>query len=324
MDEGDEKAIYTSSLHVKETFIFKLQPYGCGIMKRAEVGYTILEGDCLKYLKAGAIKNIHLTFFDPPYNQGKDYNYFDDEQDPEKYWSWIKAIFQEILKVTVKGGALYFMQREKNAEFMLSALREAGWAYQNLIIWRKKTSAVPSKIRFGKKYQIIAFATKGRSPRVFNRLRINPPLPANYSYERENGMFVTDIWTDIREMTSGYLAGREVFRDKEGNRIHLQQSPVALLLRVILSSSKPGDTIFDPMAGTGTTPVAAFQLHRNSIAIEIDPNYVKLIKRRLENIRSADAIPRYYEDYEFTPNLDEIWGTTYKTKQQKLIHASSR
>ncbi|MEA2090505.1 MAG: site-specific DNA-methyltransferase [Thermoproteota archaeon] len=293
-------------------------------MKRKEVSYKILQGDCVEYLKAGSIKNIHLTFFDPPYNQGKDYDYFDDEQDPERYWGWIKEIFEGIRKATVKGGAIYFMQREKNTEFLLNALREAGWTFQNLIIWRKKTSAIPSKIRFGKSYQVIAFATKGKKSRVFNRLRINPPLPPSYKYERENGMFTTDVWTDIRELTSGYFAGDEALRDKEGNRIHLQQSPVALLLRIILSSSLPGDTVFDPMAGTGTALVTAYQLNRNSIGIEIDPNYVKLINRRLRTIRSADDVSKYYGDYEFTPNLEKIWGTTYKTKQKRLLYADSK
>src|SRR3989338_3229794 len=97
------------------------------------------------------------------------------------------------------GGAIYFMQREKNTEYVL----------QNLIIWKKKTSAVPCSNKFGKHYQIIAFATKGKNPRVFNRLRINPPLPPAYKYEREDGMYVTDVWDDIRELTSGYFAGDE-------------------------------------------------------------------------------------------------------------------
>ena len=63
--------------------------------------------------------------------------------------------------------------------------------------------------RFGKHYQVIAFATKGKTPRVFHRLRIDPPLPAGYKHARENGMFVTDVWDDIRELTSGYFAGDE-------------------------------------------------------------------------------------------------------------------
>jgi DNA modification methylase len=180
---------------------------------------------------------------------------------------------------------------------------------QNLIIWKKKTSAVPVASKFGKHYQILAYATKGEKARVFNRLRISPPLPANYKFERENGIYVTDVWDDIRELTSGYFAGDEAIRDEKGERFHKQQSPIVLLLRIILSSSKVGDTVFDPFAGTGTTLVTAHQVGRNSIGIEIDPKNAAMIENRLEEIREADSVEKYYQDYSYTENLSEIWGT---------------
>jgi site-specific DNA-methyltransferase (adenine-specific) len=68
----------------------------------------------------------------------------------------------------------------------LKMLRETNWTFQNLIIWKKKTSAVPSNIRFSKQYQIIVFATKGKKPRVFNKLRIDYPLSPNHKYPRKN------------------------------------------------------------------------------------------------------------------------------------------
>ncbi|MDF2955705.1 MAG: DNA modification methylase [Candidatus Alkanophagales archaeon MCA70_species_2] len=271
------------------------------------VDCQILCGDCLSYLKQGAIQGVHLTFLDPPFNQGKDYNYFDDEQHPKVYWRWLKEVIGLIYKATVNGGAIYFMQREKNVGWMMKVLTETGWTFQNLIIWKKFTSAVPCSFRFGKQYQVIVFATKGAKPRVFNKLRIDYPLRPNYKYKRANGIYVTDIWDDIRELTSGYFAGDEALRDEKGNRIHTQQSPVALLLRIILSSTKVGDLVFDPFAGTGTTLVVARQLKRRSIGIEIDPFYVEVIKRRLKSIRPADNILRYRNYYRFTPNLDEIW-----------------
>jgi len=271
------------------------------------VDCQILCGDCLSYLKQGAIQGVHLTFLDPPFNQGKDYNYFDDEQHPKVYWRWLKEVIGLIYKATVNGGAIYFMQREKNVGWMMKVLTETGWTFQNLIIWKKFTSAVPCSFRFGKQYQVIVFATKGAKPRVFNKLRIDYPLRPNYKYKRANGIYVTDIWDDIRELTSGYFAGDEALRDEKGNRIHTQQSPVALLLRIILSSTKVGDLVFDPFAGTGTTLVVARQLKRRSIGIEIDPFYVEVIKRRLKSIRPADNILKYRNYYRFTPNLDEIW-----------------
>jgi DNA modification methylase len=267
----------------------------------------VIQGDCLEYLRRGLVRDVSLTFLDPPYNQGKDYRYFDDDQEPEVYWNWLKEILRYIYNATVSGGAIYFMQREKNVEQMMRILRETGWTFQNMIIWKKFTSAVPSEFRFGKQYQVIIFATKGKRPRVFNRLRIDYPLMPWQKYERKDGMYVTDVWDDIRELTSGYFAGDEALRDEKGERIHKQQSPVALLLRIILSSTVPGDLVFDPMAGTGTTLVVAQQLKRRSIGIEIDPFYIEVIKRRLIMKRKADNILKYRSYYRYTPNLDEIW-----------------
>jgi DNA modification methylase len=173
---------------------------------------------------------------------------------------------------------------------------------------------VPCSNKFGKHYQIIAYAIKGRKPRVFNRLRINPPLPPSYKFERENGMYVTDVWDDIRELTSGYFAGDEAIRTIDGSRFHKQQTPIQLLLRIILSSTNPNDTVLDPFAGSGTTLVVAEQLKRNSIGIEKDKENLRCIGNRLKIIRESDDVQRFYREYIYTENLDEIWGYTVDTK----------
>jgi len=223
------------------------------------------------------------------------------------YWQMMRDVCARVWNLTTEGGAIYFMQREKNTEAVLRYLRETGWTLQNLVIWTKRTSAVPNTIRYGKQYQVIAFATKGKRPRVFNRLRIDLPLRPEHKIPRENGVFVTDVWDDIRELTSGYFAGDEALRNGNNERAHKQQSPIALLLRIILSSTQPGDLVLDPFAGTGTTLVVAEQIGRSSIGIEIDPKNVKLIEKRLEEQRTPDSIARLREYYRFTPGLDGIW-----------------
>jgi DNA modification methylase len=271
--------------------------------------YKILTGSCFEFLEDGKeLGKVHLTFLDPPFNQNKDYKFHDDNLAAEDYWQFMRDVCLRVFAISAEGGAVYFMQREKNTEEVLRCLRETGWTLQNLIIWKKKTSAVPVAGKYGKHYQVLAYGTKGEKARVFNRLRISPPLPANYKYERENGVYVTDIWDDIRELTSGYFAGDEAIRDENGERIHKQQSPIALLLRIILSSSKPGDTVFDPFAGTGTTLVTAFQLKRKSVGIEIDPKNAALIRKRLSSIRESDKVSKYLDEYKHTEGLSKIWG----------------
>lgn len=262
--------------------------------------------DCIEFLK-NTHHTFDLSFLDPPFNQGKEYRVHNDKLDEKEYWDWMREVCKLVYDRTSKGGAIYFMQREKNTEFVLEVLRSSGWTFQNLIIWKKKSSAVPGKCRFGKHYQIIAYCTKGKKERIFNRLRIDPPLLVTEKYARPNGMYVTDVWDDIRELTSGYFAGDEPLRVHNGDRAHKQQSPVQLLARIILSSTKVGDMVYDPFTGTGTTLVVSKQLGRNSIGTEIDPENASLIHERLENMRSSDNIQKFRDDYIFTENLDEIW-----------------
>ena len=268
---------------------------------------------------AYAACELDLTFLDPPFNQAKDYASHDDDMPESKYWDWMKRVCSTVYAQTSDGGAIYFMQREKNSEHVLSCLRESGWTLQNLIIWKKLTSAVPMSRRFGKQYQIIAFATKGGKARVFHRLRIDPPLPSNYKQKRANGMYVTDIWDDIRELTAGYFAGDEALRDADGLRFHKQQAPIALLLRIVLSSSQVGDCVFDPFAGTGTTLVVAQQLGRRGFGVEIDVDNAECIRERLRELRPADAIGRFRDDYRFSENLDEIWGGEVERGKQSVL-----
>ncbi|HUI31512.1 MAG TPA: site-specific DNA-methyltransferase [Candidatus Acidoferrales bacterium] len=276
--------------------------------RRATISYELSNADVIDWFSQNPSKEFHLSFLDPPFNQGKEYKFFDDRLPQEDYWEWMEKTSREIFNRTVNGGAVYFMQREKNTEFVLSTLRKTGWSFQNLIIWKKKTSAVPGTNRYGKQFQVIAYAVKGEKPRVFNRLRISPPLPPEYRRDRDSGIFLTDIWDDIRELTSGYFAGDEAIRMENGKRWHKQQSPIALLLRIIMSSSKVGDTVFDPFAGTGTTLIVAQQLKRNSIGIDIDPENVKLIRRRLREKRNSDDISKYFDYYRYTRGLNSIAG----------------
>ena len=279
----------------------------------------ILSGDCASLLRQHTnIGRIDLTFLDPPFNQDKEYNAWNDSLPEEEYWRWMRDVCEGVHALTSDGGAIYFMQREKNCEYVLRCLRESGWTFQNLIVWKKKTSAVPAMKRYGKHYQVIAFGTKGKTPRLFNRLRIDPPLPAGYKHQRENGVFVTDVWDDIREMTSGYFAGDEALCDEQGNRAHKQQSPIQLLIRIILSSTNPGDVVLDPFAGSGTTLVVASQLHRKSIGIELDPLNVKIIRDRLAEKRKADDVSRFLKDYACTEGFEAIFGQRKSTLPKSL------
>ena len=178
---------------------------------------------------------------------------------------------------------------------------------------------MPIKHSYGKHYQIIAYAIKGAKPRVFNKLRIDPPLLVTDKYQRQNGMYVTDVWDDIRELTSGYFAGDEPLRFDSGERAHKQQAPVHLLLRILLSSSNMGDLVLDPFAGTGTTLVVAQQLNRNSIGVEIDDVNYNLIKDRMSEIKQSDDVSKFYNYYRYTERLEEVWSKRVLDVSEKKV-----
>jgi DNA methylase. len=89
-------------------------------------------GDCLELLdnstlmQHGVGAEFALTFLGPPFNQGKDYAFFDDELHPEQYWQWLEEIYAKVYALTAEGGTIYFMHRDKNGEQVLRLLPEAG------------------------------------------------------------------------------------------------------------------------------------------------------------------------------------------------------
>ena len=76
-------------------------------------------------------------------------------------------------------------------------------------------------------------------------------------------------------------SGKERIKDEDGNKVHSTQKPIELLKRVILTSTKEGDLILDPMAGTGTTGYVAKMLERGFVMIEKEQEYVEVMVKRL-------------------------------------------
>ena len=92
---------------------------------------------------------------------------------------------------------------------------------------------------------------------------------------------------DVQMRSDWHLAlctGEERLKDADGNKAHPTQKPEALLHRVLLASSKPGDIVLDPFFGTGTTGAAAHRLGRHYVGVERDEGYAKLAAQRIKAI----------------------------------------
>lgn len=264
----------------------------------------VICGDSLNVLPK-LESQFDLVFFDPPFNQNKKYSGHDDKLSDKAYWSWVRTVLLEVYQLTVDGGSIYFMQREKNIPRLHSVLTRIGWTFQNYIIWQKVASHMPGRYRFGKGYQVIGYYTKGVRPNVFNLLRQTFHNPA-YKQKSES-KYIDDVWVGIREMTSGWAAGLELIETPDCRMFHKQQSPVGLLLRILLASTLPGSLVLDPFAGTGTSLIVANQLKRGFVGIEKDPVYYEALLDRFRNKRAIDDISRYREFYSPTLNLSKIW-----------------
>src|SRR5690606_37450557 len=97
------------------------------------------------------------------------------------------------------------------------------------------------------------------------------------------------------DWTMPLCTGEERLKDASGAKAHPTQKPEALLHRVILASTRPGDIILDPFFGTGTTGAAAKRLGRRYLGLEQDPTYVEIARERISKV-----IPIAPQDLEVT------------------------
>src|SRR5436305_7786641 len=91
------------------------------------------------------------------------------------------------------------------------------------------------------------------------------------------------------DWTLPVCSGRERLKDSEGGKAHSTQKPEALLHRVIVASSKQGDTILDPFFGSGTSGAVAKRLGRHFIGIERDARYAELARKRIAAVTPLET-----------------------------------
>ena len=97
----------------------------------------------------------------------------------------------------------------------------------------------------------------------------------------------SNLWTDLTVP----------FWSMPENTDHPTQKPEKLLAKILLASSNPGDVIFDPFLGSGTTSVVARKLQRHYLGIEIDPFYACLAEKRLVLAQEESSIQGYEAGY---------------------------
>ena len=250
---------------------------------------TIIEGDCLEQLKALPPKSVDLVFADPPYNlqlggdlhrpDNSKVDAVDDHWDQfasfEAYDAFTRAWLAECQRVLKDDGSLWVIGSYHNIFRVGAALQDLGFWILNDIIWRKSNPMPNFKgTRFTNAHETLIWATKSRGGK-------------RYTFNYDAMKMANDELQMRSDWTLPLCTGEERLKDETGAKAHPTQKPEALLHRVILSSTKPGDVILDPFFGTGTTGAAARRLGRRYIGIEREAEYVTLAEARIARVTPA-------------------------------------
>src|SRR5438270_8195816 len=248
--------------------------------------HTIVVGDCVAEMARLEPGSIDLVFADPPYNlqlQG-DLKRPDDskvdavDNDWDKFASFsayddfTRAWLIAARRVMKPSATIWVIGSYHNIFRVGAILQDLGCSLVNAIIWRKANPRPNfSGRRFTNAHETLIWAAR-------------EPGAKGYTFNYEALKAGNEDVQVRSDWTIPLCTGEERLKGRDGKKIHPTQKPEALLARVILSSSRPGDLVLDPFSGTGTTGAAAKRLGRQFIGIERDPAYAAAAETRISAV----------------------------------------
>jgi len=252
--------------------------------------HVILIGDCLElldYIQEGTCK---LVFADPPYNIGKKFGGKKFQwETPEKYREWCINWINKCIKKLTPDGSIMIMGHPRFSSYLVPYL-DKNLVYINQIIYYY-TDGMPEKKNFEKRYEMILYYRKSEEDYIFNVDNVRVPLVRYDKHSNRKGKNPNDVWQIHRVRWNS----KERVSLPNNKIAHVAQKPIRLMRRIILAVTNENDTILDPFLGTGTTSVAAKELGRKSIGIEIYPDYAKIAIERINSTRRRNKKFDYNE-----------------------------
>jgi modification methylase len=251
---------------------------------------TVLAGDCIEAMNTLPEQSIDLVFADPPYNlqlkgelhrpDNSRVDAVDDAWDRfgsfEVYDRFTRDWLGAARRVLKPDGAIWVIGSYHNIFRVGAAIQDAGFWILNDVVWRK-SNPMPNfrGKRLTNAHETLIWASKGEASKY------------TFNYEALKAL------NEGVQMRSDWVlpicTGHERLKDDRGDKAHPTQKPEALLHRVLIATTNPGDVVLDPFFGTGTTGAVAKMLGRDFIGIEREEAYRKVAEKRLAKVRRLDS-----------------------------------
>jgi len=253
---------------------------------------SIIKGDCVAALEALPDKSVDVIFADPPYNlqlggalHRPDQSLVDacdDEWDQfasfEAYDAFTRAWLLACRRVLKPTGTIWVIGSYHNIFRVGATLQDLNFWILNDIVWRK-TNPMPNfkGRRFQNAHETMIWASPD-------------PKAKGYTFNYD----ALKASNDDVQMRSDWLfpicSGGERLKGDDGKKVHPTQKPEALLARVIMASTKPGDIVLDPFFGSGTTGAVAKRLGRHFVGIEREQDYIDAASARIAAVEPLGKV----------------------------------
>ena len=252
----------------------------------------ILLGDCIASLAKLPAESVDVVFADPPYNLQLEQaltrpdqslvDAVDDDWDKfasfTDYDSFTRAWLSGVRRVMKKNATLWVIGSYHNIFRVGATLQDLDFWLLNDIVWRK-ANPMPNfrGRRFTNAHETMIWASKSADAKAYT-FHYDAMKSANEDVQMRSDWFIP------------LCTGDERLKGEDGRKVHPTQKPEALLARILLSSSNPGDVVLDPFFGTGTTGAVAKKLGRHFIGLERDPLYAKAARARIDGVEPLSGV----------------------------------
>lgn len=269
-----------------------------------EIKTDILLGDCKEVLKTLPDDSVDLIFTSPPYADQRKKTYGGIH--PDEYVSWFLPVSRELKRVLKPTGTFILNIKEKVVngerstyvmELILEMRRQQGWLWTEEFIWHKK-NCYPGKWpnRFRDSWERLIQFNKDRHFAMYQEAVMVPM--GEWSKTRLKKLSETDRTRDESKVGSGFGKNISNWLQRDmayptnvlhqatecNNKNHSAAFPEGLPEWFIKLFTKEGDTVLDPFMGSGTTNAVAQRMKRNSIGIEIVPEYHEMVENELKPV----------------------------------------